>query len=65
MTVLKQETYEFEIKELRTYTILGSGNGKFAAEQDAVERFHRLGKGGELFADKVGKPKVTKAVKRK
>lgn len=57
-TVGKEELYEFEITEVRRYTVQGSGHGAFEAEQDAIERYHRLAKSGDLIAHTVGKPKV-------
>ncbi len=58
MRDLKQRTYELTIKETRTYTVLATANSKFEAEQEGVERFHRLRKSNELPASDVSKPRV-------
>lgn len=65
MRTLRQETYEFTITEQREYTVQGAGHGRFEAEQDAVERFHRLTKSGEIVADSVTRPRVQRAIKVK
>lgn len=58
MRHLQQKMYDVTITEIRTYVVQGDGTSKFEAEQDAVERFHRLNKSGELMCDSVTKPKV-------
>ena len=63
----KLDTYEFTLVEFRTFIVQGDGRSKLEAEQDALERFHRLKKSSELAAYKVSTPKVVKGeiVKRK
>ncbi len=55
---MKEKTYDFVIQETRFYTVQGSGTSKFGAQQEAVERFHRLTKSGEIVADRVTRPVV-------
>ena len=64
-TVGKDKTYEFEIIEVRKYSVQGNGHSKFEAEQDAIERFHRLSKSNGIVADYVGRPQVGKGVLHK
>jgi hypothetical protein len=61
-TITPWKTYEFEVIEKRTYTIQGDGRTDFEARQDAIERFHRLTKSGELTASVVSKPVITKTI---
>ena len=56
----KPKTYEFTIVQQCKYTVQGDGRSPLEAEQDAIERFHRLKKSGELVADTVTKPVVVK-----
>lgn len=65
MFSMKQRTYDFVVQETRFYTVQGSGTTKFAAEQEAIEQYHRLRKSGELVPDQVGKPVVIQAVLNK
>lgn len=60
----QRKTYEFVINEIRTYTVQGDGRSRLEAEQEAIERFHRLQKSGELVCDTVSKPRVVREVKR-
>lgn len=62
MREIVYRTYDLVIEERRRYTVQGSGTSKFEAEQDAVERFHRLIKSGDLVADTVSKPKIISVV---
>lgn len=62
-TVGKEEVYEFIITEVRSYVVQGSGHGAFEAEQDAVERFHRLTKSGDMPPFSISRPRANK-VKR-
>lgn len=55
--------YEFDVQEIRTYTLQGDGRSRLEAEQDAIERFHRLTKSGEIVAHYVSKPKVIRTTK--
>lgn len=59
----KLTTHEFEIIETRTYRVLGDGRSELEASQDAIERFHRLSKSGELVADRISRPRVNKRLK--
>lgn len=63
MRDIKQKTYEFVVHQICEYTVQGNGSSKLEAEQDAIERFHRLTKSKELVADRVSKPRITKQVK--
>lgn len=60
MRTVKQQSYEVTIKTTVTYNIVGSGTSAFEAEQDAIERFHRYAKGGELkfYVTDQSKPKA-------
>lgn len=58
MREVKQKMYDVTITEIRTYVVQGDGTSKFEAEQDAIARFHRLNKSGELICDSITRPKV-------
>lgn len=60
---IKHKTYEFIVHEIREYVVQGDGSSKLEAEQDAIERFHRLNKSKELDCVRVSKPRITKQVK--
>jgi hypothetical protein len=55
---VKQKLYEVIITETRTYSVIADGTSDFEAEQDAVERFHRLRKSNDLPPYKISKPRV-------
>lgn len=58
MKTIGLQTYEFEIIETRKYIVQGDGHGHFEAEQDAIERFHRLTKSGDMTPHTVSKPRL-------
>jgi hypothetical protein len=58
MRHLQTRTVAFEIRQTCTYIVQGTGTSDFEAEQDAIERFHRLSKSGDLVALNVSKPRV-------
>lgn len=60
MRSIQYKTRTFEIRQTCAFTVQGSGTSDMEAEQDAIERFHRLQKSGDLVADSVSKPRVHK-----